>query len=74
MKEETMYYLLNYAFTMFMAITIALVYNKSAPSGVIVALLVIGMSFELIASVYAESKYNDLKDRIKKLENRKDEK
>ena len=69
-----MYYLLNYAFAMFMAITIALVYNKTAPSGVIVALLVIGMTFELIASVYAESKYNDLKDRIKKLENKKENK
>lgn len=66
-----MYYLLNYAFVMFMAMTIALVYNKTAPSGVIVALLVIGMTFELIASIYAESKYNDLKDRIKKLENKK---
>lgn len=69
-----MYYLLNYAFTMFMAITIALVYNKTAPSGVIVALLVIGMTFELIASVYAESKYDDLKNRIKTLENRKEDK
>lgn len=69
-----MYYLLNYAFAMFMAITIALVYNKTAPSEVIVVLLVIGMSFELIASVYAESKYNDLKDRIEKLENRKEDK
>lgn len=66
-----MYYLLNYAFVMFMAMTIALVYNKTAPSGVIVALLVIGMTFELIASIYAESKFNDLKDRIKKLENKK---
>lgn len=69
-----MYYLLNYAFAMFMAMTIALVYNKTAPSGVIVALLVIGMTFELIASIYAESKYNDLKDRIKKLENKKEDK
>lgn len=69
-----MYYLLNYAFAMFMAMTIALVYNKTAPSGVIVALLVIGMTFELIASVYAESKYNDLKDRIEKLENKKEDK
>lgn len=69
-----MYYLLNYAFAMFMAMTIALVYNKTAPSGVIVALLVIGMTFELIASIYAESKFNDLKDRIKKLENKKENK
>lgn len=69
-----MYYLLNYAFTMFMAMTIALVYNKTAPSGVIVAVLVIGMTFELIASIYAESKFNDLKDRIKKLENKKENK
>lgn len=69
-----MYYLLNYAFVMFMAMAIALVYNKTAPSVVIVALLVIGMTFELIASVYAESKYNDLENRIKKLENRKADK
>lgn len=69
-----MYYLLNYAFAMFMTMAIALVYNKTAPSGVIVALLVIGMTFELIASVYAESKYNDLEARIKKLENRKADK
>lgn len=31
-------------------------------------------AFELIASIYVESKYNDLKDRIKKLENKKENK
>ena len=68
-----MYYLLNYAFTMFMVIAIALVYNKTAPSGFIVAFILIAACWHLLAAAYATSKYNALKDRIKKLENKKED-
>lgn len=69
-----MYYLLNFVFTMFLSITIALAYEKTAPSGFIVSFLIIALCFHLFAAAYAESKYNALVNRIKKLENRKEDK
>lgn len=66
-----MYYLLNLLFTLSISIVIGLVCRDSAPSGFISVALIIGIWCNLIASAYAESKYRDLKDRIKKLEDMK---
>lgn len=68
-----MYYLLNLVFTMFIIIAIAIVYNNSASSGVILAFLLVAACFHLFASAYATAKYNALEDRIKKLENKKED-
>lgn len=69
-----MYYLLNLVFTMFIIIAIAIVYNNSASSEVILAFLLIAACFHLFAAAYATSKYDKLEDRIEKLENKKEEK
>lgn len=69
-----MYYLLNHMFILFLTITIVLVYTKEASSTFVLVFLLIAGVTHLFASVYAESKYNDLENRIKKLENRKADK
>ena len=68
-----MYYLLNYAFIFFLSIVIVLVYDGTAPYGFILAFLFIAVALYSVAGYYATSKYNDLEDRIKKLENKKEE-
>ena len=68
-----MYYLLNFVFTIFLAITIALVYEGTTSSRFILPFLLIAMSFHLTAAAYATSRYYVLKDRIKKLENKKED-
>ena len=69
-----MYYLMNLVSTMFITIAIAIVYNNSASSGVILAFLLIAACFHVFASAYATSKYYALKTRIEKLENKKEDK
>lgn len=69
-----MYYILNHAFIFFLTIAVALAYDGSAPYGFILAFLLIAVVLHLVAAYYATSKYNDLEDRIKKLENKKENK
>nr|DAQ37463.1 MAG TPA: hypothetical protein [Caudoviricetes sp.] len=66
-----MHYLLNHAFIFFLTIAVALAYDGTAPYGFILAFLLSAVALHLVAAYYATSKYNDLKDRIKKLENKK---
>lgn len=68
-----MYYLLNHIFIFFLTIAIALVYTKEVSDGFILAFLLIAAAAKLCASAYAQSKYFNLEDRIKKLENKKDD-
>lgn len=68
-----MYYLLNYAFVFFLTIAIALVYDGTAPYGFILAFLLVAVCLHMVAAYYATSKYYDLEDRVKKLENRKED-
>lgn len=69
-----MYYLLNYIFITFLMFSITLVYTKEASSGFILAFLTIASVANLFASAYATWKYSKLKDRIKKLESKKEDK
>ena len=69
-----MYYLLNHIFIFFLTLGIALVYTKEVPDGFILAFLLIAAVAKLGASAYAQSKYFDLEDRIKKLENKREDK
>ena len=69
-----MYYLLNHVFIFFLTIAIALVYTKEVSDWFILAFLLIAAVAKLGASAYAQSKYFDLEDRIKKLENKKEDK
>ena len=69
-----MYYLLNLIFVFFLTIGIALVYTKEVSDGFVLAFLLIAAVAKLCASAYAQSKYFDLEDRIKKLENKKEDK
>lgn len=69
-----MYYLLNLMFITFISITIALVYDGTAPYGFILAFLLIAVCLHLITSAYATSEYLALEERVKKLENRKEDK
>ena len=69
-----MYYLLNHIFIFFLTIAIALVYTKEVPSGFVFAFLLTAAAANLFASAYATRKYNELEDRIKKLENSKEDK
>lgn len=69
-----MYYLLNFASVFFLTIAIALVYTNKVASGFVLVFLMIAAAANLFASAYAELKYNKLEDRIKKLENRKEDK
>ena len=69
-----MYYLLNHIFIYFLILGIALVYTKEVSDGFIFAFLLLAAVAKLGASYYAQSKYFDLEDRIKKLENKKEDK
>ena len=69
-----MYYLLNLIFVFSLTIAIGLVYTKEASDGFIAAFLLTAVVAKLVASAYAQSKYFDLEDRVKKLENRKEDK
>lgn len=69
-----MYYLLNLIFVFSLTIGIALVYTKEVSDGFIAAFLLTAVVAKLVASAYAQSKYFDLEDRIKKLENKKEDK
>lgn len=68
-----MYRLLNHMFTLFLTIAIGLVYTKEASSAFVLAFLIIASAAHLFASVYAESKYSELEDRLKKLESKNKE-
>lgn len=69
-----MYYLLNLIFVFSLTIAIGLVYTKEVSDGFIAAFLLTAVVAKLVASAYAQSKYFDLEDRIKKLENKKEDK
>lgn len=69
-----MYYLLNLIFVSFLTIVISLVYTKEAPGNVVLVFLMIAVVSKLLASAYVQSKYFDLKDRINKLENKREDK
>lgn len=69
-----MYYMLNHMFIFFLTIGIALVYTKKVSSSFVLVFLIIATAANLLASAYATWKYNALEDRIKKLENRKEDK
>ena len=69
-----MYYLLNHVFIFFLTIGIALVYTREVPDGFILAFLLIAAVAKLGASAYAQSKYFYLEDRIKNLENKREDK
>lgn len=68
-----MYYLLNLMSWVFTIVAIALMYNKTASSGVVVTLLISAVWFQMVASIYIVSVQNDFNERIKKLENKKPE-
>ena len=68
-----MYYLLNLIFVFSLTIGIALVYTKEASSGFIAAFLLTAVVVKFVASAYTQSKYFDLENRIKKLENKNKE-
>lgn len=68
-----MYYMLNHIFIVFITIAISIAYTKEASSGFVLAFLLIAAVANLCASAYATSKYNALEDRIKKLENKKED-
>lgn len=67
-----MYYAFNYLSYFFTLVAIGAVYEKNAPSWVILMLLFTAMCFHLVASVWVVEKCDDLESRIKKLENKKD--
>lgn len=69
-----MYYLLNHVFILFLIIAIGLVYTKEVSSTLVWVLLMIAAVSHLLASAYVESKYDKLKNRIEKLENKKEDK
>ena len=69
-----MYYLLNFLSVFFLTIAIALVYTNKVPNSFVLVFLMIAAAANLFASAYAESKYSKLEDRIKKLENKKEDK
>ncbi len=69
-----MYYLLNHMFILFLTIAIGLVYTKEVSSTFVLVFLMIAGAAYLFASAYAESKYEKLKNRIEKLENKKEDK
>lgn len=69
-----MYYLLNHMFILFLTITIVLIYTKEVSSSFVLVFLMIAATARIFASAYAESKYSKLEDRIKKLENKKEDK
>ena len=69
-----MYYVFNYISCYFTLLSIAVVYEKNAPSWLILILLLVAGCFQMIASARAVAKHDELEKRIKKLENKKEEK
>lgn len=69
-----MYYLLNHVFIFFLTIAVGLAYTKEVSSTFVLVFLMIAAAVHLLASAYAESKYSKLKDRIEKLENKRENK
>ncbi len=65
-----MYIIFNYLFLFFMSISIAVVYERNAPSWLILLLLTTAVCFQISASSLLEKKYDSLEERIKKLENK----
>lgn len=59
---------------LFLTLGIALVYTREVSDGFILAFLLIAAVAKFCASVYAQSKYLYLEDRIKKLENKRKDK
>lgn len=68
-----MYYLLNHIFIFFLTIAFALAYTKEVSSTFVWVFLMIAAVSHLFASAYAESKYDKLKNRIEKLENKRED-
>lgn len=68
-----MYYLLNLMSWVFTIVAIALMYNETASSGVVVTLLICAAWFQMVASIYIVLVQNDFNERIKKLENKKED-
>lgn len=69
-----MYYLLNRAYILFLTVAIVLIRANELPGWVTLAILLAAAACELFASAYAASKYNALEDRIKNLENKREDK
>ena len=69
-----MYYLLNHMFILFLTIAIVLAYTEEVSSSFVLVFLMIAAVANIFASAYATWKYNALEDRIKKLENKKEDK
>lgn len=69
-----MYYLLNHIFIFFLTIAIVLIYTKEVSDSFVLVFLMIAAVANLFASAYAELKYSKLEDRIKTLENKKEDK
>ena len=69
-----MYYLINLAFVFSLTIGIVLAYTEEVPSSFVLVFLMIAAVANIFASAYATWKYSKLEDRIKKLENKKEEK
>lgn len=67
-----MYIIFNYLFLFFMSISIAVVYERNAPAWLILLLLTTAVCCQISASSLIEKRHNDLEERIKKLENKKD--
>lgn len=69
-----MYYAANLISCFLTIIAIALVHNKTAPSWLVMILLLAAGCFRLITSACVVSMRDELEARIKKLENRKADK
>lgn len=69
-----MYYLINLAFVFSLTIGIVLAYTEEVSSSFVLVFLMIAAVANIFASAYATWKYDKLKDRIEKLENRKENK
>lgn len=69
-----MYYLLNFISCVLTIIAISIVYGKTAPPWIIMILLFSAGFFQLVASIWIVEKHDDLEERIKKLENKREDK
>lgn len=67
-----MYCVFNYISCYFTLISIAVAYEKNAPSWLMLILLLVAGCFQVIASARVEEKHKELEERIKNLENKKD--
>lgn len=69
-----MYYVFKHISCFFTLVSIGVVYEKNAPSWLIVILLVVAGCFQAFASAFLEEKHDDFEERIRKLENEKEDK